>query len=131
MWKSYKNFDKILPKLAIEHQNTFEKRITIAVEKQAKLDKSVLKRKLSLKNIPEVQRIFKLDVGLLELKEEELSPMKERPYNPRDLATWPISKNGLYFGFVSAEEMKGLIDQGDWRVIAQYKHKFVKYNRKD
>ena len=115
LWKSYKGFEKIIPKLAIEHQTTFENRITIIYENQAKLNPELLKRKLSLTNIPEVQRIFKLDVGLLELKAEEVSPDKKRANLPVT-EQWPVSKNGLYFGFISANELKGLTTHEDWKV---------------
>ncbi len=106
-----------MPKLAIEHQITFEKRITIDFEKQAKLDPEKAKRRFSLKNIPEVQRVFRLDEGLFERKEIERSPSPQRK-NPNTFQAneWPISKNGLYFGFVTVGEMKGLTSKDEWKV---------------
>ena len=119
LWKSYKTFDKIVAKLAIEHQVTFEKRITIDFERLAKVDPEKVKRRLSLKNIPEVQRIFRLDAGLFERKEEELSASPEKKKlgaAPPVVNDWPISKNGLYFGFITSAEMKGLLNQEEWKV---------------
>ena len=102
----------------MEHQVTFEKRITIEFERQAKVDPEKAKRKLSLKNIPEVQRIFRLDAGLFEMKEEELSasPQKKKILTPV-ANDWPISKNSLYFGFITSAEMKGLTNQEEWKVL--------------
>lgn len=113
MWKTYDAFQKILPKLATQHQKLFYKRIVQSFKGHSRLDPEIPDLKMPLTRIPQSESVFKIDAGLLR-QPTELTMQKPPEIQAKE--EYPISKNGLYFGFVNEKEMAGLLQNENWRV---------------